>query len=87
MPLPSLDDFDFEDIDKVGATELKEQIKKIVTISKTAIRLRKNAEFAEANVLLGEIKQQLEATGGEEAAKLLEDVTYELGHMLALQSR
>ena len=33
-------------------------------------------------MLLGEIKQQLEATGGEEAAKILEDVNYELGHML-----
>ena len=81
-PLPSLDDFDFENIDKVGAKELKNKLKKARDDLKTAIRLRKSAEFAEANVLLGEIKQQLEATGGEEASKILEDVNYELGHML-----
>ena len=82
LSLPSLDDFDFDSIDKVGAKELKNKLKKAREDLKQAIRLRKNAEFAESNVLLGEIKQQLEATGGEEAAKILEDVNYELGHML-----
>ena len=56
--------------------ELKNKLKKARDDLKQAIRLRKNAEFAESNVLLGEIKQQLEATGGEEAAKILEDVNY-----------
>ena len=78
-----LDDFDFDSIDKVGAKELQNKLQeKAREDLKQAIRLRKNAEFAESNVLLGEIKQQLEATGGEEVAKILEDVNYELGHML-----
>ncbi|MEL0120946.1 MAG: hypothetical protein VXB01_18575, partial [Opitutae bacterium] len=82
MGLPDLVDFDFEDIDKVGATELKSKIKKMKDDLRKAIRLRKDAEFAEANVLLGEIKQQLEATGGEEASKLLVEVNHESSHML-----
>ena len=49
MGLPELVDFDFEDIDKVGATELK-KIKKMKDDLRKAIRLRKDAEFAESNV-------------------------------------
>ena len=45
-----------------------------------AIRLRKDAEFAEANVLLGEIKQQLEATGVKKLPRLVEDEPMSWSH-------
>ena len=84
--LPDLEGFDFDNLDKLGTKELKGKIKKAREDLKQAVRFRKSGEFADANVLLGEIKQRLEATGGEEAAKVLEDVNYELGHMLLFKA-
>ena len=83
-----LDDFDLNlnDLGKAGLKGLKEKIRKSREDFKQAVRLRKDGEFAEANVLLESIRQELEATGGDDASRLLAEVKYELEHMLLYKS-
>jgi len=83
-----LDEFDLnlDDLGKAGLKGLKDKIRKSREDLKQAIRLRKDGDFAEANVLLDVIRQELEATGGDGAAKILTEVKYELEHMLLYKS-
>ena len=72
------------DLEKtLGSDKLiKERIKGFKNDLKDAIKLRKNNEFAESNLALSRLKNEVEAMGGPEAEKILEDVNYELDHML-----
>lgn len=75
---------DLEQLEKdIGGTKLlKEKIKGFKGDLKKAIALRKKHNFAESNLALGQLKVELEAMGGPEAEEILEEVQYELDHML-----
>ena len=61
---------------------LKDKMRGFKDDFKNAKKQIKDHEFAEANQSLSKLKTELEAMGGEDAGKLLEDVDYELSHIL-----
>ena len=61
---------------------IKDKLKGYRDDLRAAQKLIKDAKFAVANQALTKLKAELEAMGGPESGKILEDVNYELDHML-----